>query len=428
MLTEKEKFDGLTLLGVELNQIQDLDILMERVLTRARHFANADAGSIYIRHGDYLHFSYTQNDTLEQRMSEGEKLIYSIFRIPIDKYSIAGYAALTGLALNIEDVYHIDSTKPYQFSKQFDEASDYKTCSVLTIPLKGVNNDLLGILQIINARDSENHVVAFSENDEQVMNHFAGIASVALERAKMTRSIFLRMIRMAELRDPNETSAHVNRVAGYAVEIYEKWAQRRNINGGVIDKNRDILRMAAMLHDVGKVAISDLILRKPARLDMDEFEIIKQHTVLGAKLFSDKESDFDKAAWQVTLNHHERWDGTGYPGHIDHVSGKPLPGYVLADGSAKGKKREEIPIFGRIVALADVYDALASKRAYKTAWDDSTVLETIQKNSGKHFDPELVEIFFSRLKSIKFIQKRYEDMEKNSPGSNVSGIFSLGTN
>lgn len=426
MLTEKEKFDGLTLLGVELNQIQDLDILMERVLTRARHFANADAGSIYIMHGDYLHFTYTQNDTLQQRMSEGEKLIYSIFRIPIDKYSIAGYAALTGKALNIEDVYRIDSTKPYQFSKQFDEASDYRTCSVLTIPLKGVNNDLLGILQIINARDSENHVVAFSENDEQVMNHFGGIASVALERAKMTRSIFLRMIRMAELRDPNETSAHVNRVAGYAVEIYEKWAQRRNIEGGIIDKNRDILRMAAMLHDVGKVAISDLILRKPARLDIDEFEVIKQHTVLGAKLFSDKESDFDKAAWQVTLNHHERWDGTGYPGHIDHVSGKPLPGYALANGSAKGKKQEEIPIFGRIVALADVYDALASKRAYKTAWDDSAVLETIQKNSGKHFDPELVEIFFSRLKIIKSIQKRYEDMEKKSLDSDAYGVFSLG--
>jgi response regulator RpfG family c-di-GMP phosphodiesterase len=413
MLTEKEKLEALTLLGVELNQIQDLDILLERILTRARQFANADAGSIYIRHKDYLHFTYTQNDTIQRRSAKNGKLIYSTFIIPINKYSIAGYVALTGSALNIPDVYRIDATKPYQFSTKFDEASNYKTRSVLTIPLKAAKDDILGILQIINAQDSEKHIVDFSENDESVMNHFASIASVALERAQMTRSIFLRMIRMAELRDPRETSAHVNRVAGYSVEIYEKWAQRRNLSESVIEKNRDILKMAAMLHDVGKVAISDIILKKPARLNIDEFEIIKQHTILGARLFSGWESDFDEAAWQVTLTHHERWDGTGYPGHVDYISGKPLPGYELANGTARGKKQEEIPIFGRIVAIADVFDALASERAYKEAWDDSTTLETIRRDSGKHFDPELVEIFFSQLDIIKSIQRRYEDNVHN---------------
>jgi len=413
MLTEKEKLEALTLLGVELNKIQDLDILLERILTRARQFANADAGSIYIRHKNYLHFTYTQNNTVQRRVANNGKLIYSKFIIPIDKQTIAGYVALTGSALNIADVYRIDATKPYQFSTKFDEASNYKTRSVLTIPLKATRGDILGILQIINAQDSENHIIDFTENDEAMMNHFASIASVALERAQMTRSIFLRMIRMAELRDPRETSAHVNRVAGYSVEIYEKWAQRRKISESVIEKNRDILKMAAMLHDVGKVAISDMILKKPARLDINEFEIIKQHTVLGARLFSGWESDFDKAAWQVTLTHHERWDGGGYPGHVDYISGKPLAGYELADGSARGKKQEEIPIFGRIVALADVFDALASERAYKEAWDDSAILETIQRDSGKHFDPELVEIFFSQLYVIKSIQSRYEDDARN---------------
>jgi response regulator RpfG family c-di-GMP phosphodiesterase len=412
LLTEKEKLEALTLLGVELNQIQDLDILLERILTRARQFANADAGSIYIRHKDYLHFTYTQNDTVQRRTEKNGKLIYSTFITPIDKYSIAGYVALTGSALNIPDVYQIDATKPYQFSTKFDEASNYKTRSVLTIPMKSAKGDILGILQIINAQDSEKHIVDFSKNDEGMMNHFASTASVALERAQMTRSIFLRMIRMAELRDPRETSAHVNRVAGYSVEIYEKWAQKRNISESVIEKNRDILKMAAMLHDVGKVAISDMILKKPARLDINEFETIKQHTIMGARLFSAWESDFDEAAWQVTLTHHERWDGDGYPGHVDCISGKPLPGYELPDGSARGKKQEEIPIFGRIVALADVYDALASERAYKEAWDDSAILETIQRDSGKHFDPELVEIFFSQIEIIKSIQRRYDDVTK----------------
>ena len=409
MLTEREKLDALSVLGVELNQIQDLDILLERILTRARQFANADAGSIYIRHRDRLHFTYTQNDTVQRRMTNNGKLIYSKFIIPIDKQTIAGYAALTGSTLNISDVYQIDATKPYQFNTKFDEVSRYKTRSILTIPLKAAKGDILGILQIINAQNSENHIVDFSENDEGMMNHFAGIASVALERAKLTRSIFLRMIRMAELRDPRETSAHVNRVAGYSVEIYEKWARRRNLSDCVIEKNRDILKMAAMLHDVGKIAISDIILKKPARLDINEFEIIKQHTIQGARLFSGWESDFDEAAWQVTLNHHERWDGEGYPGHVDYISGKPLPGYELVNGSARGKKQEEIPIFGRIVALADVFDALASERAYKEAWDESVIFETIHRDSGKHFDPELVEIFFSQIDIIKSIQRRYED-------------------
>ena len=123
MLTESEKLNVLTTLGIELNQVNDLDILMERVLTQARRFVNADAGSIYIRHDDSLHFSYTQNDTLQKKLAADEKLIYSVFTIPIDEGSIAGYVASTGEPLNIPDVYEIDPVKPYQFSKKFDEVS-----------------------------------------------------------------------------------------------------------------------------------------------------------------------------------------------------------------------------------------------------------------------------------------------------------------
>jgi response regulator RpfG family c-di-GMP phosphodiesterase len=409
MLTEKEKLDTLTHLVIELNQVSDLDILMEHILTQARRFVNADAGSIYIVDKNTLQFTYTQNDTLQKRLQQGEKLIYSTFSLPINEQSIAGYVAATGSPLNLPDVYRLEPTRPYKFGKEFDEKSNYTTRSVLTIPLKSANADVLGILQIINAQDAESRVIPFSEKDEKMMMHFASIAAVALERAQMTRAIILRMIKMAELRDPKETGAHVNRVGGFAVELYEKWALKRNLTPKIIDKNRDVLRMAAMLHDVGKVAISDIILKKPGRFNNDEFEIMKQHTVLGAQLFLGRQSDFDDAATLVALNHHERWDGKGYPGHVDVLTGDPLNGHSSPTGKPIGKKEDEIPLFGRIVALADVYDALSSARIYKEAWDESEVLATIEKEAGQHFDPELVEIFFSCLDVIRSIQRRYSN-------------------
>ena len=409
MLTEAEKLDRLTRLSVELNQVNDLDILMERVLTEARYFVDADAGSIYIRDEDTLQFTYTQNDTLQKKLPPGEKLIYSTVTIPVDKTTIAGYVAATGETLNLPDAYKIESTRPYQFNRKFDEASGYMTRSILTFPLNTPNNNILGVLQIINAQDGEGRSVPFSKNDEQMMLHFAGIAAVALERAQLTRSILLRMIRMAELRDPKETGAHVNRVAGYTVEIYEQWARRHQLSRKEIDGNRDILRMAAILHDVGKVAISDQILKKPTQLSDAEYEMMKQHTVLGARLFLDRQSNFDEAAGLVALNHHERWDGKGYPGHVNILTGAPLDGFGQPNGMPLGKKGEDIPLFGRIVALADVYDALSSKRSYKEAWDESRILSAIEEASGAHFDPEIVEIFFGRIDMIRSIQKRYSD-------------------
>ncbi len=406
MLTETEKLNMLGRLGVELNQVCDLDILMERVLSDARRFVNADAGSIYIRDGQQLHFSYSQNDTLQRRMPEGEKLLYSTFSIPVDTTSIAGYVAVTGRPLNIVDVYDLDPTEPYGFSKIFDQSTGYRTRSLFTVPLTTARGDNLGILQIINALDETGKAVAFPKQDEQMLIHFASIAAIALDRAQMTRTLLLRMIRMSELRDPAETADHVNRVGAYSVELYEQWAKRRGLETKEIERARDSLRMAAMLHDVGKVAISDLILKKPGRFNHDEYEIMKAHTILGARLFLDCRSDFDEAAREVALNHHERWDGKGYPGFVDIRTCEPLPERMLPDGTAQGKKGEEIPLFGRIVALADVYDALSSARIYKEAWKESDVLDAIAREAGAQFDPELVEIFFGCLNNLRAIQMR----------------------
>jgi HD-GYP domain-containing protein (c-di-GMP phosphodiesterase class II) len=412
MLTEKEKFDALTHLGIDLNQVQDLDILMERILAEVRRFVNADAGSIYIRDKDELHFTYTQNETLQKRLRAGDKLIYSTFSLPINNRSIAGYVAATGQPLNLSDVYNLDPTCSYHFDREIDETARYTTRSVLTIPLAAANGDVLGILQIINAQDQNRRIIPFTAADEKIMLHFASVAAVALARAQMTRTLLLRMMKMAEMRDPKETAAHVNRVGGYAVEIYEKWARRHRVLPKDIDKNRDVLRMAAMLHDVGKVAISDLILKKPGRFNSAEFETMKRHTIFGTQLFLDRQSDFDEAAAEVALNHHERWDGKGYPGRVDVNTHQHPAGSAGIDGRPIGKRGEEIPLYGRIVGLVDVYDALSSQRVYKEAWDESAVLDKIEAEAGHHFDPELVDIFFESIDILRAVQKRYRDDQK----------------
>ena len=398
--------------GLEISQIKDIDLLLEKILGEARAFTKCDAGSIYVKEGDCLRFSYAQNDTLQRQLLPGRKLPYSTFSIPISHTSIAGYVAANGVILNIPDVHEIGDSYPFSFNSSYDSITGYRTCSVLTIPLNNFRNEIIGVLQLINAMNSDGQAIPFAQDDEEIIIYFANNAANAIQRAKMTREIILRMNKMAEMRDPKETGPHVNRVAAYSVALYEAWALKKGLPQEEIDKNRDVLRMSAMLHDVGKVAISDTILKKPGRFTPEEYQIMKLHTLFGANLFSDIYSDFDESAGVVALNHHERWDGNGYPGYIDQQTQLPLPGFENGNGGARGKQGEEIPLFGRIVALADVYDALSCRRCYKEAWDEKEVLNNIREEAGKQFDPELVEVFLECVDSFKQIEKLYPDVHE----------------
>lgn len=403
----EKKIEEILKLGADLNTVQDVDILLEKVLSSARHYANADAGTIYIKHNDELIFSHAQNDTKLRELPDGKKLIYTSFSIPINESSIAGYVAVKGEPLSIPDVYNLPPEAPYKFDQTVDKRSNYRTRSALTVPMLNQNGKILGVLQVLNPIDDSGNQTSFSEKDELSVAHFANSASIVLQRAQLTRALLLRMIQMAELRDPKETGHHVNRVASYAVEIYERWAGLKGIPEKEKESNRDILRMAAMIHDAGKVGISDLILKKPGRLTEDEFEVMKAHTYIGARIFANKQSGFDEVAADVALSHHENWDGTGYPGYVDIATGEPVE--KDSKGRALPRKGEEIPIFGRIVAIADVFDALSSKRVYKDSWQEKDVLDEIQKLSGSKFDPEVVDAFFDSLDLIRAIQHRYPD-------------------
>lgn len=175
-----------------------------------------------------------------------------------------------------------------------------------------------------------------------------------------------------------ETKNHTLRVAKYCQLIGEKM--------GLSDYELDMLVTAAPLHDIGKLGIPDAVLLNPGRLNDEEFEVMKNHTTIGYNMLSHSKRDVLQAACIIAHQHHERWDGKGYP---------------------QGLKGEEIHIFGRIVTLTDVFDALATKRVYKEQWKMEDVLDYVRKNRGKQFDPTLVDILLENLDKFTEIQQRY---------------------
>lgn len=411
----------------ELLKIQDVDLLLERILLEARRLLRAEAGTIYVRDGDHLHFRYSQNEFQERKLPPGAKLPYASFTVPINEKSISGYVAKTGEILNLANVYNLPGGLPFAYSRAVDEATGYKTESMLTVPLKTSVGGVLGVLQLINAKNEHDETIAFSSDAEPIVTHFAANATTHLQNAQFLRRMILRMNAVAQLKDSHETGAHVTRVSGYASEIYERWARRRGIEPREIERTKDTLKLAAMLHDVGKVGINDLILKKPARFTDEEREIMQGHTFCGARLFTD-DTEYDRMAADIALTHHENWDGTGYPGVVDYrnayfeiknieVEGVIRTGEVWhapalesdESGKPRSRKGEEIPLAGRIVAVADVFDALCSRRVYKESWNSEDVYAEIRKMSGTKFDPEIVEAFFDILPTIEAIQKRWPD-------------------
>lgn len=416
-----------------LNEIRDTDVLLERILTEARLIANADAGSIYViedkqpssttpaAYNDeesffsskLLRIKYAQNDTQQKNARPGTKSPYVYFTVPITKSSIAGYCACTGQTLNIPDAYNISGDTPYTFNSSTDISTGYKTVSMLSVPLITSSGQTLGVIQIINAKDENEKVIPFSEESVEFIKQFASSVTQTLEHTYLTSNMIKRMQRMAEFRDPKETGTHVERVSDFSLEIYDQWALNHNIPVDERTKYRDILKIAAKCHDLGKVGISDVILKKPGpgRFTDEERAIMMGHTCVGAQLFTEPESEIDVMAREVALHHHEWWNGDekGYPGHVDFIRydiGKPIE-------KAKPAKGEEIPLSARIVAIADVFDALSHARVYKEAWSIDDAFMEIQSLSGKQFDPELVLAFLEVKDRIISINAAYERMGKN---------------
>lgn len=369
----------------------DTHAILGAILSEARKLAHADAGTLYLLENRDLVFSAAQNDTLFPH-SAANKFFYMNSRVPANKSSIAGYVAATGSSLNIPDAYAIPAECEYGFNASFDRKTGYRTVSVLAIPLTGNGGEIRGVLQLINCR-RDGRVCPFSDDMRATVERLGVMATIPLERSFLITDMILRMLRTAALRDPKETASHVRRVGSMAAEIFHSWAAARGMEPEELLAAKGRLRLAAMLHDVGKVGIPDAVLQKPGRLDEDERAIMQTHAAMGAGLFAGSANDIDVLARDIALHHHAKWNGEGYTGSPD------IPSPAGTD----------IPLGARITAIADVYDALVSKRCYKEAWDASKALEILQKDAGSHFDPELVAHFLGIQDVVKAIFERYRE-------------------
>lgn len=205
------------------------------------------------------------------------------------------------------------------------------------------------------------------------------VKKATAEIVQRQRETVFRLSKAAEFRDPT-TGAHILRVAHYSELI------ARGLNLPVADQK--LLLEAAPMHDIGKVGIADTILLKPGQLDAEEFEIMRHHTILGYEILKGSSSTVLQAGAEIARAHHEKFDGTGYP---------------------NGIKGEDIPIFSRIVAVADVFDALTSARPHKKAWSLEQATQHIKANSGSHFDPECVAVFCDQWDDVLGIRQLFKD-------------------
>lgn len=374
-----------------LHGLSEESAILDTILYKTREICQAEAGTFYLAEDDELVFSYAHNDVLFPQQ-ESSRSVYINNRLPINRDSVCGYVGVTKKKLHIENVNNISKNQDYQFDNRFDIQTGYQTRSLLTLPVLTQNNELMGVLQLINSKDCFGNFQNFSRKMQNLVDIVVHEAAVFLEMSLLVRSNVYQLLRVAQLHDPSETGPHAERVGAIAAEIYQRYADKKGISDEKARHYKSQLRIAAMLHDIGKIGISDMILKKPGKFTPEERAVMETHAALGAELLSSENKELYTMVRDIALHHHQKWNGTGYPAQ----QGTPLAG-------------EEIPLSARVTAVADVFDALVSKRCYKEAFPVEVATQLLVDGAGAHFDPELVEYFLEIPDTITMIYERYAD-------------------
>lgn len=372
-------------LVLQISMARGLDEIMAVVRQQARAMIGADGITFVLRDGDMCY--YADEDAVTP-LWKGQ-------RFPLQA-CISGWTMLNGKPAIIEDIYADDRIPHAAYRPTFVR-------SLVMMPVR--EDDPIAAIGAYWAHQHDPSAEAVSmlariANSAAVaMTNVALINSLAAAKEEAVRAkdaIILAMASLAETRD-NETGNHIRRTQLYMRVLAEAACRHESFAAELDTATIHLLYKSAPLHDIGKVGIPDRILLKPGKLDADEFAIMKTHSELGRTAIENAEqylgasSTFLNLAKEIAHTHHERWDGGGYP---------------------RGLKGTEIPIAGRLMAIADVYDALVSERVYKAAMPHQTAVDIIAADRGKHFDPDLVDVFLDIAPMFADIHRNFADGQR----------------
>ncbi len=390
---------SLVKIGRSITALTDINVLLKVIAEETKNAMQADRCTVFIYD--------KEKDELWSKVALG--MDSQEIRFPATK-GLAGYVVKTGETLNIADAYN-----DLRFNKDVDLKTGYKTKTILCMPIKNNNQEIIGAFQVLNKANG-----TFTKNDEDLLVAIGGSASIALENAQLfeqqkqlyreQKELFESFINtLASSIDARDkiTAGHSQRVKLYSMLL----ANALNLD----EKTKELIEKAAILHDIGKIGIRDSVLQKEGKLTPEEYSHIQEHVKITHNILDNisMSSDF-RIITEIACSHHEKYDGNGYYRHL---------------------KGEEIPYGGRILAVADVFDAITSRRHYRDKMPIKNVIDILIKDSGTHFDKSLVDVFLkiSVDKIIKvFLTENHhsfknEDAEKLSR-YNLLDIYNFSVN
>ncbi|MBF0407136.1 MAG: GAF domain-containing protein [Candidatus Riflebacteria bacterium] len=363
--------------GEAISSTLDLNQLLNKIMGMATKVMRCETSTVYLvdKVTNELYFHIVQGDA-----KVGAKL--KEIRLPMGT-GLSGWCAKENKPVIVPDT----STDP-RFFKQADKNSGFITKSMICVPMC-LKDEVVGVLQVLNRTGD----IPFNEHDVEMLQAVANQAVSAIDNARLYENIaglykYIQNVYLStvdvlataiDAKDPY-THGHSRRVTNYSVAIAEEMLLEK--------KEIENIKYAGLLHDVGKIGIKDSIIGKPERLTDEEYTMIKRHPVIGAEIL--KPVDFLADKIPGVLHHHEYFDGRGYPAHL---------------------KAEEIPLIGRIICVADAFDAMTSNRPYRKGLSIDVALEELKKFSGRQFDPICVDAF------LKAFEKRIDQWFEKSPDS-----------